>query len=54
MVRLWDPTTGASIATLRRRFPVQSVTFAGAAVAIGDDEGISVVELNSLAGETLG
>jgi WD40 repeat protein len=44
-VRLWDPTTGAEIAALRRRSAALSVTFAGEAVAIGDEEGLSVVEV---------
>ena len=45
-VRIWDPATGACTATLRRRSSIRSITAAGLALAIGDDEGISVIELD--------
>ncbi len=43
-VRLWDLATRACIATLQRRSSVRSIAAAGLALAIGDDEGISVIE----------
>ena len=46
-VRLWDPATGALVAALRRRPPAHSVAFAGEAVVIGDDEGITLIELDA-------
>jgi WD40 repeat protein len=45
-VRLWDPSTGLCIATLHRRSAVHSVATAAAALAIGDGEGVSVIELD--------
>ncbi len=48
-VRLWNLATGACTATLQRRSGIHSVTAAGIALAIGDDEGISVIELDRLA-----
>jgi WD40 repeat protein len=45
-VRLWDPATAARLSTLGRRSPVYCVAGAGALLAIGDEEGISVIELN--------
>ena len=48
-VRVWDPITGACTATLQRRSSVNSVAAAGIALAICDDEGVSVIELNRLA-----
>ena len=48
-VRLWDPVTGACTATLQRRTRISSVAAAGMTLAIGDQEGISVIELNLLA-----
>jgi WD40 repeat protein len=46
-VRRWDSTTGAPVATLRRRSPAHSVAFAGEAVVIGDEEGISLVVIDA-------
>lgn len=46
-IRLWDPVDGSCIATLRRRTIVQSVAACGAMLAIGDNEGISVIELSA-------
>ena len=48
-VRVWDPITGACTATLQRRSSVNSVAAAGIALAICDNEGVSVIELNRLA-----
>ena len=45
-VRLWDPATAARLSILSRRSPVYCVAGAGALLAIGDEEGISVIELN--------
>jgi WD40 repeat protein len=45
-VRIWDPATGVCNATLRRRSSIRSITAAGVALAIGDDQGISVIELD--------
>jgi WD40 repeat protein len=45
-VRLWEPATGFCIATLHRRSSVHSTAMVGLALAIGDDEGVSVVELD--------
>jgi WD40 repeat protein len=46
-VRLWDLNTGAPVATLHRRPPAQCVALAGDALAIGDDEGIALVEIDT-------
>jgi WD40 repeat protein len=45
-VRLWDPATAARLSVLDRRSSVYCVAGAGALLAIGDEEGISVIELN--------
>ncbi len=45
-VRLWDPATGARLSILGRRSSVYCVAGAGALLAIGDEEGISVIELS--------
>ena len=45
-VRLWDPATGSCTATLHRRSGVRSVAMADVALAIGDGEGVSVIELD--------
>lgn len=45
-VRLWEPATGFCIAIIHRRSSVHSVAIAGAALAIGHDEGVSVIELD--------
>ena len=46
-VRLWDPLTAACVSMLCRRSAVHAVALAGAMLAIGDDEGVSVLELNA-------
>ena len=43
-VRLWDPMSNSWIATLHRRSSAWSVTIFEGLLAIGDDEGICVVE----------
>ena len=43
-VRLWDPERQASLLVIRRRSGVNSIAVAGPLLAIGDDEGISVIE----------
>jgi WD40 repeat protein len=45
-VRLWDPANAACLSILRRRSFVQSVAGIGTLLAIGDGEGISIIELN--------
>ena len=45
-IRLWDSATGAQVTVLRRRSPAHSVTFAGEGVMIGDDEGITLIEVD--------
>ena len=43
-VRLWEPTSPVSVATLRRRSIVWSVAIFKPLLAIGDDEGVCVIE----------
>jgi WD40 repeat protein len=43
-VRWWDTTASKCVLTLRRRSGVRSIGVSGALLAIGDDEGISVIE----------
>jgi WD40 repeat protein len=43
-VRLWNPLRGVCVATLRRRSRVWSVAMTGPLLAIGDDEGVCVIE----------
>lgn len=43
-VRIWDPAGKVSIATLRRRSAIESVAICGSMLAIGDQEGVSVIE----------
>jgi len=43
-VRVWDVTTNACIETFRRRSRVVSVVMTGPLLAIGDDEGVCVIE----------
>jgi WD40 repeat protein len=45
-VRLWEPATGFCITTIRRRCGVHSVAMTNAVLAIGDHEGVSVLELD--------
>ena len=45
-VRLWDPAAGFCIATIHRRSGVHSVAMTGVVLAIGDHEGVSVIELD--------
>jgi len=45
-VRVWEPVTGASMLTLRRTSIVRSLAAAGLTVAVGDDEGVCVIELD--------
>ena len=44
-VRLWDMADKVCVLTLRRRSSVRSVAISGALLAIGDEEGVSVIEL---------
>ena len=43
-VRLWDTVRRICTATFRRRSMVRSIAIMGALVAIGDDEGVYVIE----------
>ena len=43
-VRVWDPASSRPILILRRRFGVRSVAISGPFLAIGDHEGVSVIE----------
>jgi WD40 repeat protein len=43
-VRPWEPTTGFCTATIRRRSSVHSVAMTGETLAIGNDEGVSVIK----------
>jgi WD40 repeat protein len=45
-VRLWEPATGSCIATIHRRSLVFSIAIADTGLAIGDSEGVSVIELD--------
>jgi WD40 repeat protein len=45
-VRLWEPATGSCIATIHRRSLVFSIAIADTELAIGDGEGVSVIELD--------
>ncbi|HEV2370912.1 MAG TPA: WD40 repeat domain-containing protein [Streptosporangiaceae bacterium] len=44
-VQLWDPADPARPRTLRRRTTISSLAASGAVLAIGGDEGVSVIEL---------
>ena len=45
-VRVWNPITGLTIAVLHRRSSIRSIANAGTMLAIGDGEGVSVIELS--------
>jgi WD40 repeat protein len=45
-VRLWDPASGSCLTTLRRGSVVRSIAAAGLTLAIGGDDGVSVIELD--------
>jgi WD40 repeat protein len=45
-VRLWDIPSQMCTASLRRRTNINALAFAGEALAIGDEEGISVIDLD--------
>ena len=44
-IRVWDPISGGPLLTLSRRSPVRALAASGLALAIGDDDGLSVIEL---------
>ncbi|MPZ79681.1 MAG: hypothetical protein GEV28_04485 [Actinophytocola sp.] len=46
-VRLWDPATGARVATLLRRTEPRALAMQGAQLAICDYDGVTVVEIAS-------
>ena len=43
-VRLWDPATGMCLATIHRRAEVVVLVVSGSQLAIGDDEGVVLLE----------
>src|SRR5205823_435320 len=45
-VRLWDPRSGRCLVCLHRRCAVRAVAAAGLLLAIGDDDGVTVIELD--------
>jgi WD40 repeat protein len=45
-LRLWDAAAGTICTTLRRRTPVRSVALHDTLLAIGDDEGLTVVDIS--------
>jgi WD40 repeat protein len=47
-MRLWDVATGSAVAVLRRRSSIYSVAATGTMLAIGDAEGVYVIELIDL------
>ena len=49
-VRLWDVAAGVCVKTLRRRSMVSCLAASGPSLAIGDDEGLSVVALELACG----
>lgn len=51
-VRVWDLSAGTCKATLQRRTEAYSIAFAGPLLAIGDLEGMSVIELTGKPGHT--
>lgn len=51
-VRIWDPNTGLPATTIHRRTSVNSVALDGSCLAIGDDEGVVVVEVTMLMSES--
>ncbi|HEV2374304.1 MAG TPA: hypothetical protein VGS19_19365, partial [Streptosporangiaceae bacterium] len=46
-IRIWDPGTGSPVMTLRRRSVIRRLAAGGPLLAIGDDEGLSVIELDA-------
>jgi WD40 repeat protein len=45
-VRLWDPLTGVQLMIIRRRVPAAAFTSDGSIFAIGDPEGLSVIDMS--------
>jgi WD40 repeat protein len=43
-VRLWDPATGMCLATIHRRAEAVVLVVSGSQLAIGDDEGVVLLE----------
>lgn len=50
-VRVWDPLTGHCIAILRRRNIPRCLAARGPLLAIGDDDGLVVIELDGVTGQ---
>lgn len=51
-VRVWDVATRHCLATVHRRSTVRSLAMAGTVLAIGDDDGLSVIEPDVAATQT--
>jgi hypothetical protein len=45
-MRLWDPHTRAQLMTIRRRVPATALASDGPMFAIGDPEGLSVIDIS--------
>jgi WD40 repeat protein len=45
-VRVWNPDTGVHLMTIRRRMPAAVLACDGSRLAIGDEEGLSVIDVN--------
>lgn len=46
IVRLWDPDTGNQLMMMRRRAIVNALAGYGPSLAIGDEEGLSVIDIS--------
>jgi WD40 repeat protein len=44
-VRVWDPDTGAQLLIIRRRTPATALASDGSRFAVGDEEGLSVIDI---------
>jgi WD40 repeat protein len=47
-VRFWDPLTGAQLMLIRRRIPAAALTSDESIFAIGDSEGLTVIDVSGL------
>ncbi|MDQ0765364.1 WD40 repeat domain-containing protein [Streptomyces canus] len=46
-IRFWDPVAPRPLAVLHRRSPIRCLAALGTLLAVGDDEGVSVLELDA-------